>query len=57
MARNLFERLNDLFDLMAGGQTYQPLPDEFFNQPDWDHASKSLALPAAWRRQVRVLHH
>ncbi len=55
MHMNLSIRLQALFDLLCGSVSpYQPLPDAYFQQTDWSSATRTLQMPAAWRRQARV---
>lgn len=54
MHKNLTIRLQALIDLLCGVQPFQPLPEAYFQQTDWALATRTLQMPAAWRRQPRV---
>ena len=44
-------QLSDVLDLLSGAAApYQPLPEAFFQQPDWHEAARLRHLPAIWRR-------
>lgn len=51
--RTVYSHLQNLLDELFGVRPFQPLPDAFFNQPDWHQAEQSLRAPAVWRRAVR----
>lgn len=52
--KTFIQRLQSIVEILSGGQPWQPLPDAYFEQTDWQMASQSLKLPAAWRRQSKV---
>lgn len=55
MRKQLAARWHAFIELLLGGsQSFQPLPEAYHETPDWLSASKSLQLPAAWRRQRRL---
>lgn len=51
--RIVYSHLQNLLDELFAIRPFQPLPDAFFNQPDWHQAEQSLRAPAVWRRAVR----
>lgn len=54
MQGKIINQLQALIDLFCGVQPFQPLPEAYFQQPDWTLATRNLQMPAAWRRQPRV---
>lgn len=53
--KTVIRQLQDVLDLLSGAaEPFQPLPDTFFQQPDWHQAAQSLQQPAVWRRSLRV---
>lgn len=52
--RTAYSHFQNLLDVLVGIRPFQPLPEAFFNQPDWHQAEKSLRSPAVWRRAIRV---
>jgi hypothetical protein len=54
MQRKIIIQLQTFIDLFFGVQPFQPLPEAYFQQPDWALATRALQMPAAWRRQQRV---
>lgn len=54
MRQQLAARLHTFIELLVGGsKPFQPLPEAYYQQPDWLSASQALQKPAAWRRQCR----
>lgn len=49
-----FTFLMSLGDRIFPTQPYQPLPETYFQQPDWQARLSILQTPAAWRRQAQV---
>lgn len=54
MRHTFLSRLQSLMDMISGVQPFQPLPESYFQQPDWNRTTQALKTPAAWRRQRRV---
>lgn len=52
--RHLYSQIQTLLDVLVGIRPFQPLPEAFFNQPDWHQAEQSLRVPAVWRRAGRT---
>lgn len=52
--RTAYSHFQNLLDVLVGIRPFQPLPEAFFNQPDWHQAEQSLRSPAVWRRAIRV---
>jgi hypothetical protein len=52
--KRFIQRLQSIVEIISGGQPWQPLPDAYFEQPDWQMATQLLQLPAAWRRPAKV---
>lgn len=52
--RTAYNHFQNLLDVLVGIRPFQPLPEAFFNQPDWHQAEQSLRAPAVWRRAIRV---
>lgn len=53
MLRNVYSHLQTLLDVLVGIRPFQPLPEAFFNQPDWHQAEHSLRAPTVCRRAGR----
>lgn len=53
MIQNVFNQVQCLMDALVGIRPFQPLPEAFFQQPDWHEAAQALRLPAVWRRNGR----
>ena len=51
---SFLDRLQPLFNLIAGVQPQRSLPRAFFERAPWQTNRDLLALPAAWRRGRRV---
>jgi hypothetical protein len=51
--RSVFAQLQYVMDALAGVRPFQPLPEAFFQQPDWHEAEQALRLPTVWRRNGR----
>lgn len=52
--RHVYSQIQTLLDILVGIRPFQPLPEAFFNQPDWHQAEQSLRAPAVWRRAGRT---
>lgn len=48
--RHVYSQLQSFLDVLVGVRPFQPLPEAFFNQPDWRQAEQLLRAPAVWRR-------
>lgn len=48
------DRLQPLFNALAGIQAQQPLPRAYCEPASWQLSQHNLQLPAAWRRRPRV---
>lgn len=53
MIQSVFTQLQYVMDALVGVRPFQPLPEAFFQQPDWHEAAQALRLPAVWRRNGR----
>lgn len=53
MIQSVFNQFQYLMDALVAVRPFQPLPDAFFQQPDWHEAAQALRLPAVWRRNGR----
>lgn len=51
--QSVFTQLQYVMDALVGVRPFQPLPEAFFQQPDWHEAAQALRLPAVWRRNGR----
>ena len=51
--QRVLTQLQDLLDVLVGFRPFQPLPQAFFEQPDWHEAEQARQLPAVWRRTGR----
>ena len=52
--QSVLTQLQKLMDAMDGARPFQPLPEAFYQQPDWHQAAQALRLPAVWRRNGRA---
>lgn len=49
--KTVIRHLQDVLDLISGASMpFQPLPDAFYQQPDWHETARLRHLPAVWRR-------
>ena len=53
--KTVIRQLQDVLDQILGAAApFQPLPETYFQQPDWHQAAQSLQQPAVWRRSLQV---
>jgi len=51
--QSVLTQLQYVLDALVDVRPFQPLPDAFFQHPDWHEAAQALRLPAVWRRAGR----
>jgi hypothetical protein len=50
----LFDRLQAIFNLLAGVAEADTLPRAYAQRTAWEEQRETLAIPATWRRKRRV---
>jgi hypothetical protein len=48
------DRLQAIFNILAGVSEVLKLPQAFSEQSDWELRGVALSIPAIWRRQCRL---
>lgn len=51
--QSVIAQLQNVMDAFVGVRPFQPLPQAFFHQPNWQETAQALRLPAVWRRNGR----